>query len=462
MQKDQFFLELAVLRETFESGITRDFGWRISQLLALQKFLLECQKEIAAAVHLDFGKSAAETFLTETGYLRSEIRFALRHISSWMKPHRVSIPLIYQPSKASYSPEPYGVVLIIGAWNYPFNLSLAPLISAIAAGNCAVIKPSEHAPHSSALLAEGLSHYLDQSAIRVIEGGVEEIKELLAERFGYIFFTGSRAVGREVMHAAARHLTPLTLELGGKCPCIVEESSDLRVAARRIVWAKFLNGGQTCLAPDYVLVHEKREVELLACMREAITDFYGDDPRLSPDYPRIVNIEQFQRLENILAGSLVWSGGKSDPGERYISPTILRGVTLTSSVMQSEIFGPLLPVIAYGELSEALDIIRSEDAPLALYLFSSDQDVQDRVVRDSRSGGVCINDLLFQAAIPGLPFGGLGKSGFGAYHGKAGFDTFSFQRSVLRRPLYPDPGLRYPPYSWWKFMLLKRLVTFFQ
>ena len=194
----------------------------------------------------------------------------------------------------------------------------------------------------------------------------------------------------------------------------------------------------------------------------AITDFYGDDPRLSPDYPRIVNIEQFQRLENILAGSLVWSGGKSDPGERYISPTILRGVTLTSSVMQSEIFGPLLPVIAYGELSEALDIIRSEDAPLALYLFSSDQDVQDRVVRDSRSGGVCINDLLFQAAIPGLPFGGLGKSGFGAYHGKAGFDTFSFQRSVLRRPLYPDPGLRYPPYSWWKFMLLKRLVTFFQ
>ena len=462
MQKDQFFLELAILRETFESGITRDFGWRISQLNALQKFLLECQKEIVAAVHDDFRKSTAETFLTETAYLRSEIRFALKHLSSWMKPRRVSVPLIYQPSKASCSPEPYGVVLIIGAWNYPFNLSLAPLISAIAAGNCAVIKPSEHAPHSSALIAEGLSHYLDQSAIRVIEGGMDVSQTLLAERFGYIFFTGSRTVGREVMHAAARHLTPLTLELGGKCPCIVEESGDVRVAARRIVWAKFLNGGQTCLAPDYVLVHEKREAELLTHMQEAITDFYGDDPRLSPDYPRIVNMEQFRRLEELLYGSSVLCGGKSDQGERYIAPTILRGVMPGSTIMHSEIFGPLLPVISYTEISEALDIIRSVDEPLALYLFSSDRDVQDRVVRDSRSGGVCINDLLFQAAIAGLPFGGVGKSGFGAYHGKAGFDAFSFQRSVLRRSLYPDPGLRYPPYGWWKFMLLKRLVTFFQ
>jgi aldehyde dehydrogenase (NAD+) len=462
MQNDQFFSELEVLRDTFDRGITRDLGWRISQLHALQKFLIERQREIAAAVHHDFMKSAAETFLTETGYLRSEIRFALKHITSWMKPSRVSIPLIYQPSKASFFPEPYGVVLIIGAWNYPFNLCLAPLISAIAAGNCAVIKPSEHAPHSSALMAEGLSHYLDQSAIRVIEGGEQESRALLAERFGYIFFTGSRFVGREVMHAAARHLTPLTLELGGKCPCIVEESCDVRVAARRIVWAKFLNGGQTCLAPDYVLVHEKREAELLAFMREAITGFYGDDPRLSPDYPRIVNMEQFQRLEKLLAGSSVWSGGKSDPVERYIAPTILRGVTPTSTVMQSEIFGPLLPVIAYGELSEALDIIRGVDEPLALYLFSSDTNVQDRVVRNSRSGGVCINDLLFQAAISRLPFGGLGSSGFGAYHGKSGFDTFSYQRSVLCRSLYPDPGLRYPPYSWGKFMLLKRLVTFFQ
>ena len=462
MQHDQWFSELALLRETFESGITRDLSWRISQLLALQSFLVERERDIAAAVHHDFRKSAAETFLTETGFLRGEIRFALKHLTSWMKPRRVSIPLIYQPSKASYSPEPYGVVLIIGAWNYPFNLSLAPLISAIAAGNCAVVKPSEHAPRSSALIAEGVGRYLDQSAIRVVTGGAKEAKALLDERFGYIFYTGSPEIGREVMLAAARHLTPLTLELGGKSPCIVEESVDIRVAARRIVWAKFLNAGQTCLAPDYVLVHEHREEELLHFMQEAITDFYGHEPRLSRDYPRIVNMDNFQRLKKLLDGSSVWCGGQSDQGERYIAPTILRGVAPASPLMQLEIFGPLLPVIAYSDLSEALDFIRCQDEPLALYLFSSDQDVQERVVRNSRSGGVCINDLLFQAALHRLPFGGLGNSGFGAYHGKAGFDTFSFQRSLLRRSFSFDPVLRYPPCRWWKFRLLKPLVTFFQ
>ncbi len=462
MQNDQRFLELALLRETFESGITRDLSWRISQLHALETFLIERERDIAAALHHDFRKSAAETFLTETGFLRSEIRFALKHLASWMKQRRVSVPLVYQPSRASYAPEPYGVVLIIGAWNYPFNLSLAPLISAIAAGNCAVVKPSEHAPHSSALIAEGVDHYLDQSAIRVVEGGAEEAKSLLAERFGYIFYTGSPAIGREVMLAAARHLTPLTLELGGKSPCIVDESGDVRVAARRIVWAKFLNAGQTCLAPDYVLVHEHREEELLQFMQEAITDFYGDEPRLSRDYPRIVNSDHFQRLKKLFDGSSVWCGGQSDQGERYIAPTILREVSMASPLMQLEIFGPLLPVIAYSDLSEALDLIRSLDEPLVIYLFSSDRDIQQRVVRHSRSGGVCINDLFFQAALHTLPFGGLGNSGFGASHGRAGFETFSFQRSLLRRSLYPDPALRYPPYRWWKFRLLKPFVTFFQ
>ena len=462
MQNDQRFSELALLRETFESGITRDLSWRISQLHALRTFLTERERDIAAALHYDFRKSAAETFLTETGFLRGEIRFALKHLASWMKARRASIPFIYQPSRATYSPEPYGVVLIIGAWNYPFNLSLGPLISAIAAGNCAVVKPSEHAPRSSALIAEGLGHYLDQSAIRVVEGGVDEAKALLAERFGYIFYTGSPAIGREVMLAAARHLTPLTLELGGKSPCIVEESVDVRVAARRIVWAKFLNAGQTCLAPDYVLVHEHREEELLQFMQEAITDFYGDEPLRSRDYPRIVTMDHFNRLKKLLDGSSVWCGGQSDPDERYIAPTILRGVSVASPLMQLEIFGPLLPVIAYSELSEALDFIRSLDEPLAIYLFSSDREVQQHVVRHSRSGGVCINDVVFQAALHTLPFGGLGNSGFGASHGRAGFETFSFQRSVLRRSLHPDPDLRYPPYRWWRFRLLKPFVTFFQ
>lgn len=461
MQNDQVFPELAVLRKTFEQGITRDFSWRRSQLLALEAFLVEREEDIADAVHDDFRKSPAETFLTETGYLRGEIRFALKHLKSWMKPHRVSIPLIYQPGKGSYSREPYGVVLIIGAWNYPLNLSLAPLISAIAAGNCAVVKPSELAPHTSKLIAEGLGRYVDRRAICVIEGGVEKTKALLEERFDYLFFTGSQSTGREVMHAAARHLTPLTLELGGKCPCIVDEDTDLRVAARRIVWAKFLNAGQTCIAPDYLLVHEKVEGELFGQMREAISDFYGSDPRMSPDYPRIVNRHHFHRLEKLLAASSSWSGGITDEDDYYVAPTILQGVTPGDEVMLLEIFGPLLPVIAYSDIDAALVTIRSVSQPLALYLFSSDPKLQDKVVRHSCSGGVCINDLLFQASVSRLPFGGIGSSGFGSYHGKAGFDTFSFQRSVLKRSIFPDPDLRYPPYGRRKLRFLKRIVTLF-
>ena len=462
MQKDQDFPELAVLRQTFNRGITRDFSWRRSQLLALETFLIDREEDIATALYEDFRKSPTETFFTETGYLRGEIRFALKYLKSWMKHHRVSIPLIYQPGQGYDSPEPYGVVLIIGAWNYPLNLCIAPLISAIAAGNCAVVKPSEHAQHTSKVIAEGLRHYLDQCAICVIEGGVEATRALLEERFDYLFFTGSQPVGREVMHAAAKHLTPLTLELGGKCPCIVEADVDLRVAARRIVWAKFLNGGQTCIAPDYVYVDDKVENELLRYMQEAITDFYGDDPLLSPDYPRIVNEHHFHRLEKLLSGSFPVTGGITDPHELYIAPTILHGVTLDGEIMQAEIFGPILPVLAYKDIADALEGIQRGMKPLALYLFSSDQKVQERVVRQSRSGGVCINDLLFHASIHRLPFGGIGSSGFGAYHGKAGFDTFSFRRSVLKRSLYPDPDLRYPPYTTRKFRFLKYLVTFFQ
>ncbi len=461
MQKDQDFPELAVLRETFERGITRDFSWRCAQLLALEAFLIEREQDIAGAVYEDFRKSPAETFLTETGYLRGEIHFVLKHLKSWMKPHQVSIPLIYQPAKGSYTSEPYGVVLIIGAWNYPLNLCLAPLISAIAAGNCAVVKPSEHAPHTAKVIAQGLGHYLDRNAISVFEGGVEETKALLENRFDYLFFTGSQSIGREVMHAAARHLTPLTLELGGKCPCIVDENVDLTVAARRIVWAKFLNAGQTCIAPDYVMVHKNVEGELLLSIQDAIADFYGDDPRVSPDYPRIVNKHHFHRLEKLLSRSSPSRECITEPHDYYIAPTILQGVTLEAEVMQSEIFGPLLPVISYRDLGEALEGIGRGSKPLAIYLFSSDLTVQERVVRQSRSGGVCINDLLFQASVHRLPFGGIGSSGFGAYHGRAGFDTFSFQRSVLKRSLYPDPDLRYPPYGSRKFYFLKRLVTFF-
>jgi aldehyde dehydrogenase (NAD+) len=460
MQTEQGFPVLELLRASFEEGRTREYLWRRSQLLALEAFLVEREGEIAAALHADFRKSAPETFLTETGYLRSEIRFALKHLKSWMKPLRVSVPLLYQPAKGFCCREPYGVVLVIGAWNYPLNLSLAPLVSALAAGNCAVVKPSEYAAHTSAVIAAGLRDYLDNHAICVIEGGVDVARALLEERFDYIFFTGGRSTGRKVMHAAARHLTPLTLELGGKCPCMVDESCNLRVAARRIVWAKFLNAAQTCIAPDYVLVHEKSEAELLRQMHLALADFYGDDPKSSPDFPRIGTVDNFLRLEKLLAESQSLPGA-ADRDERYIPPTILHGVTLDSPVMQTEIFGPLLPVITFSDIGEALDVIKRGKEPLAIYLFSSRQDLQNRVLRQTRSGGVCINDLLFHASIPKLPFGGLGRSGFGSYHGKAGFDTFSFQRSVLRRSCYPDPDLRYPPYGILKFRFLKSLLTFF-
>ncbi len=459
MQRDKFFSELAMLRATFQQGTTRDLKWRRTQLLALDTFLVEREAEIARALHDDLRKSPAEAFLTETNFLRGEIRFALRHLKSWMKPHRVLVPLIYQPAKAHYSREPYGVVLIIGAWNYPLQLCLAPLISALAAGNCAVIKPSEQAPHTSAVIATRLKDYLDRSAICVIEGGVEEGKALLEQRFDYIFYTGSQEIGQKVMLAAARHLTPLTLELGGKCPCIVEKDTDITVAGRRIVWAKFLNAGQTCLAPDYLLVHEKRADELLLSMQQAITDFYGADPRESCDYPRIINEYHLQRLERLLEGTTLLCGGDTDAADRYLAPTILCGVRPESPLMQSEIFGPLLPVMVYRELDEALAFIRKGKEPLAIYLFSSDRQVQERVLRHSRSGALCMNDLLFQAAIHSLPFGGFGGSGFGAYHGRAGFETFSFQRSVLHRGLHPDPDPRYPPYGSRKIGFLRRLVT---
>ena len=460
MPNNQLFPELALLRETFHQGTTRSVKWRRSQLRALDAFLVERDRAITAALHKDLRKSPTESFFAETNFLRGEIRFALKHLKKWMKPNRVSIPLIYQPAKGQYAREPYGVVLIIGAWNYPLQLALAPLISAIAAGNCAVIKPSEHAPHTSSLLAEGLMRYLDPAAFCVVEGGAERVKALLEERFDYIFYTGSPAVGREVMAVAARHLTPVTLELGGKSPCIVDEHGDVRVAARRIVWAKFLNAGQTCLAPDYVLVHQKREHELLRAMQQAITDFYGADPRKSADYPRIVNADHLRRLELLMGSASIVTGGASDAGERYFAPTILQGVSPLSPIMQVEIFGPLLPVLAYRTLDDALAIVRKRE-PLAIYLFSSKRSVQERVVHESRSGSVCINDLLFQAAIHGLPFGGLGSSGFGAYHGKAGFETFSFQRSVLHRSLHPDIALRYPPYNSKALAIFKRIGRLF-
>ena len=451
----------AGLKNCFDSGRTRPVGWRIAQLEGLESFLREREESIAGALHADLRKPASETFLTETGWLLSEIRHVRKHLRRWMKPRRVSVPLHYQPGRAWVSREPLGVVLIIGAWNYPLQLCLAPLIGAVAGGNCALVKPSEMAPETSSLLASELLHYLDKDAFRVVEGGPELTREILRHRFDHIFFTGSRAKGRDVMQAAARLITPVTLELGGKCPCIVTEKADLRIAARRIVWGKFLNAGQTCISPDYLLVQESVEAPLLRLMREALDLFYGPDPRESPDYARIVDDRQFRRLSCYLQEGELVAGGQSCGADRYVAPTIIRGVRPGSPLMQEEVFGPVLPVITVSSLQEATEIVRAGSEPLAVYLFSRDPDELAMVEERTQSGGVCCNDLLFQASVMGLPFGGRGMSGTGAYHGRAGFDTFTVPRSVLVRSGFPDPDLRYPPYGSGKMRLLRRIINLF-
>ncbi|NTW56814.1 MAG: aldehyde dehydrogenase family protein [Chlorobiaceae bacterium] len=452
---------LATLRSTFQTGRTSEYAWRRSQLTALQRFLAERGNDLAEALRLDFGKSPAETFFTETAFVGGEVRHALRNLRKWMMPERVRLPLHYRFGRARVETWPLGVVLVIGAWNYPINTCLAPLVSALAAGNCVVLKPSEQAPHTSRLLVEGIAKYLDDSAVEVVEGGAEEARALLREPFDCIFYTGSRRVGREIMLAASEKLTPVILELGGKCPCIVEKNANLRAAARRIAWAKFLNAGQTCIAPDYLLVHRDVADELLPELKTAIGTLYGPDPERSADYARIVSHRHFDRLESLMHAGKTAVGGERERNARYIAPTILTNISPEDAVMKEEIFGPILPVLTYGTIDDALSIVSRNPDPLAVYLFTPDNVVIEKVKGSVRSGGFCINDLLFQSAIHGLPFGGTGQSGFGRYHGRAGFDAFSYRRSVFHHSIFPDPSLRYPPYGPAKFAFLRKIVEMF-
>ncbi|HYL51007.1 MAG TPA: aldehyde dehydrogenase family protein, partial [Acidimicrobiia bacterium] len=348
--------------------------------------------------------------------------------------------------------------LIIGPWNYPVQLVLAPLIGAIAAGNCAVLKPSEVAPHASRTLARILPEYLDPDAVAVVEGAVPETTALLAERFDHVFYTGNGAVGRIVMEAAAKHLTPVTLELGGKSPAIVDRHADVAVAARRIAWGKYVNAGQTCVAPDYVLVDAQLEDALLDRLRESVHQFYGADPRRSPDYARIVNDRHFERLQRLARDGEIVYGGEHDAASRYFAPTALRNVPVGASVMQEEIFGPILPVIPVADVTAAIDFVNEREKPLALYLFSESQAVQERVVEETTSGGVALNATMMHLAVAELPFGGVGPSGIGAYHGRAGFDTFSHKKSVLAKPTRIDPPIAYPPYTRLKEALIRRFL----
>ena len=446
------------LRAYFETGATKPLSWRLSQLDALEHFLMERDQDIEDALRADLRKPPTEAFTSEAGIALSELRLTRKKLASWMKPERVRTSKIAMPGRSYIYREPLGVTLIIGAWNYPLHLVLVPLIGAIAAGNCAVLKPSEVAPNVSALIAKWIPKYLDRKAVQVVEGSVPETTELLQEKWDHIFYTGNGTVGRIVMAAAARHLTPVTLELGGKSPCIVDESADLNMAAQRIVFGKFFNAGQTCVAPDYVLVHDHVHDALVNRMSSAIREFYGDDPKQSPDFARIVNERHHARLTRLLDDADVVAGGENDVSDRYIAPTILKNVKEDDAVMQEEIFGPILPVISVPSVDSAIAFVNRRPKPLALYLFGRDKDVHDRVLAGTSAGGTTINHIWLHLGVDQLPFGGVGESGMGAYHGRLSFETFSHRRAVLKKPLLPDPPLLFPPYSARKLRWIKRLL----
>lgn len=445
------------LRATFDSGLTRPLAWRQDQLSALKRMLTEREGELAAALEADLGKCLFDAVNTEIGFVRKEIDHARKHLGRWTKARRVATPLVALPGSSWLQPQPKGVVLIIGAWNYPVELLLSPLVAALAAGNAALLKPSEVSPRTSAALARLLPEYLDPRAVAVVEGGAETTTALLEEPYGHILYTGNGRVGRIVMAAAARHLTPVTLELGGKSPCIVAKDADLKVTAARIVWAKFMNAGQTCIAPDYVLAHRDVALPLVAEIEKRLIKSYGDDPERSPDYGRIVNARHVERLQGYLRGHATRIGGRSDAGSRYFAPTVVMDPPPDSALMQEEIFGPILPIVTVDSMSAAAQFVRSRPAPLALYAFTRDAAVQRLVVEDLAAGSVCINDAIIFRAAPDLPFGGTGPSGMGRYGGWYGFETFSHMKAVMKRGFRFDVELRYPPYSDSKLKLMRRL-----
>jgi len=443
------------LRATFSTGRTRPLAWRRAQLDALGRMLTDNEPRIAEALARDLAKPEQEVVLGETALLHSEIRHARSRMERWARPRPVDTPLVAQPGKSFIQPEPLGVALIIGAWNYPIQLVLAPLIPAIAAGNCAVIKPSEITPNASALLTELVPQYLDRDAFAVVEGAVAETTALLEQRWDHIFYTGGAAVGRIVMKAAAEHLTPVTLELGGKSPAIIDRGADLKSAARRLAWGKALNAGQTCIAPDYVLVTPGDKSALIDALKNAFRDMLGPDPLASADYSSIVNQKHYQRLKSLLGQGRVAVGGQSEDARCRIAPTVLTDVDRQSEVMREEIFGPILPVIETENLDSAIEFVRRGDKPLAAYLFTRSKSSERRFLDQLACGSVAINDVMMFMSVPELPFGGVGESGLGAYHGKAGFDRFSHLKAVIRRGRFPEIPIRFAPYSAFKLKLLK-------
>ncbi|ASC72507.1 Aldehyde dehydrogenase [Halomicronema hongdechloris C2206] len=443
-------------RAFFATGATKSLTFRAEQLKRLKAAVLQRQTEIVAATKADLGRPEYEGYF-ELGVL-NELTYILKRFRRWAQPRRVGLPLTQWPGSAWVQPEPLGTVLIIGPWNYPFQLLISPLMGAMAAGNCAILKPSELAPATSRVIAQLVNDTFEPHYIAAVEGGVETAQALLAQKVDHIFFTGGTRVGKIVMEAAAKQLTPVTLELGGKSPCIVDQDVDIGVTAKRIIWGKYVNAGQTCIAPDYLLVHEAIKPALMTALQQTLRTFFGEDPAASPDLARIVNDRQFDRLTRLLAGDAIAIGGDTDRDTRYIAPTILDNVSWDAAIMQDEIFGPILPVLTFQDIETAISQINARPKPLALYLFTRNQALQDHVLANTSSGGACLNDVFLQVAIWGLPFGGVGDSGIGAYHGKASFETFSHQKSVLKKPFWFDLAWRYAPYAG-KLNVFKKIIN---
>lgn len=442
------------LRSFFHTGQTLDIQFRIQALKRLQKGLQAHEKDLTDAIRKDLGKSASESYMCEVGLALAEVSYCLRHIKRWAKPKHKCTPLTNFAAKSMVVPEPYGVVLIMSPWNYPVLLTLEPLIGALTAGNCALVKPSAYSPATSQVLADLIKEVFPPEYVSIVTGGRQENQALLDQRFDYIFFTGGVTVGKMVMEKASRHLTPVTLELGGKSPVVIDHTANLRIAARRITFGKFLNCGQTCIAPDYVLVEESVHDRFLQLLQEETEKMYGDALK-NENYGKIVNQKHFERISGLIDRKKIYFGGQLKPETLQIAPTVLDKVTAEDPVMQEEIFGPVLPILTVKNIDEACRFIQQREKPLALYLFTSDKATEKRFQREVSFGGGCVNDTIIHIATSNLPFGGVGYSGMGSYHGEETFKTFSHMKSIVKKYTFPDIPMRYQPYGKLKDKLVR-------
>jgi aldehyde dehydrogenase (NAD+) len=445
-------------REYFMTGVTTPVSFRLNALKKLRKAILTNEYRILTALKQDLNKSESESYMTEIGMVLEEIKTLVKHTPKWAAAKYVKTPIAQFYGRSFILSEPYGVVLVMSPWNYPFQLSIAPLIGAIAAGNCVILKPSAYAPEVSQVMADILSECFPEKYVAVVQGGRQENQELLEQKFDYIFFTGGVEVGKLVMEKAAKHVTPVSLELGGKSPCIVDKTADLKLAAKRIAFGKFLNAGQTCVAPDYLYVEETVKTELLTYLKRYSNEFFGEDPFKNPNYPKIINEKHYRRIMSLIKGETILAGGYGNETDKYqIAPTILDNITPDSKIMQEEIFGPVLPVMTYKHMKEVTEYVHSRPKPLALYLFTTDKKMERHILKNISFGGGCINDTIIHLATPYMGFGGVGESGMGSYHGRLSFDTFSHKKSIIKKANWMDLPMRYPPYTKTK----DKLVRFF-